>query len=179
MTPAPCPLLAGTFATPAGPACVLATADGALAGLYFLGSRPADEVAARAARGAPLRWAPDAEALALFSGVRAQVDDYFAGRRRDFDLPLALRGTPFQLRVWAELQRIPWGETVTYAGLAGRIERPAAIRAVGRANATNPVSLVVPCHRVVGSDGALTGYGGGIDIKQLLLELEGARPRSR
>ncbi len=172
-------LLATLLPTPVAEACVLATEDGALAGLFFFGSdrpdgRRAAEVAAREARGASLAWDERAGA-AVFEPIAGQLDEYFAGRRRVFDLPLALRGTPFQLAVWEELQRLPFGATCTYTELARRVGRPAAVRAVGRANATNPVSLVVPCHRVVGTDGTLTGYGGGLGVKRALLELEGAR----
>jgi methylated-DNA-[protein]-cysteine S-methyltransferase len=170
-------LFATLLPTPVAPACALVAEDGALAGLFFFGSdrpdgRQAREVAAREARGAALAWQEDG--TPLFDPIAAQLSEYFAGRRRVFDLPLALRGTPFQLQVWEELQRIPFGATCTYTELARRVGRPAAVRAVGRANATNPVSLVVPCHRVVGADGTLTGYGGGLGVKRALLDLEGA-----
>ncbi len=111
---------------------------------------------------------------AAFREVTCQLDEYFAGSRASFDLPLAPGGTPFQRRVWAELARIPAGTTVTYAEIARRAGRPGAARAVGAAVGRNPVSIVVPCHRVVGSDGALTGYAGGIERKAFLLALEGA-----
>jgi O-6-methylguanine DNA methyltransferase len=102
-----------------------------------------------------------------------QLDAYFEKKRRRFDLPLDLRGTPFQLRVWSFLLSIPWGETRTYGETAKVLGRPKAARAVGRAVGTNPVAIVVPCHRIIGSDGSLTGYGGGLDRKTALLELEG------
>lgn len=105
----------------------------------------------------------------------AQLREYFAGRRRSFDVALDLRGTEFQVAVWGELLRIPYGETITYAELARRIGRPSAIRAVGAANGANPIAVIVPCHRVVGSNGSLTGYGGGIERKQWLLAHEGRR----
>jgi methylated-DNA-[protein]-cysteine S-methyltransferase len=105
----------------------------------------------------------------------AQLREYFAGTRKDFDLELAPRGTPFQLAVWEELRRIPFGDTITYAELAFRIGRPSAVRAVGAANGANPIPVIVPCHRVIGSNGTLTGYGGGIERKQFLLALEGRR----
>jgi len=108
-----------------------------------------------------------------FTAARAQLDQYFAGRRREFDLPLAPRGTPFQLRVWQALRTIPWGQTISYAELARRIGQPSACRAVGGANGRNPLSIVVPCHRVIGADGSLTGFGGGLAAKQRLLALEG------
>ncbi len=101
-----------------------------------------------------------------------QLRAYFAGRLRDFELPLAPEGTPFHLRVWAELRRIPYGTTISYGELARRIGRPQASRAVGRANGANPLPIVIPCHRVIGSNGRLTGYGGGLGIKQKMLELE-------
>ena len=104
----------------------------------------------------------------------AQLDDYFTGPRRTFDLPLAPRGTAFQLDVWQELRAIPYGETISYAQLATRIGKPSAMRAVGAANGRNPLPIVVPCHRVIGTDGALTGFGGGLPTKQFLLKLEGA-----
>ena len=101
-----------------------------------------------------------------------QLDEYFAGARRSFDLPLALEGTPFQRRVWQALAGIPYGETIDYGELARRVGRPGAARAVGGANARNPVSIVLPCHRVVGAGGRLTGYAGGLDVKRGLLEHE-------
>jgi methylated-DNA-[protein]-cysteine S-methyltransferase len=107
-----------------------------------------------------------------FAAVRRQLEEYFAGERRVFDLPVAPPGTPFQQRVWTELQRIGYGETISYAELAARIGRPTAIRAAGAANGANPVSIIIPCHRVIGSDGSLTGYGGGLEAKRRLLELE-------
>ncbi|MBA3374463.1 MAG: methylated-DNA--[protein]-cysteine S-methyltransferase [Actinobacteria bacterium] len=107
-----------------------------------------------------------------FTSVREQLEEYFAGHRSRFDLPLGLRGTPFQLRVWRALREIPYGETLTYGELAGRIGRPAAARAVGLANGSNPISLIVPCHRLVGANGTLVGYGGGLERKQFLLSLK-------
>jgi O-6-methylguanine DNA methyltransferase len=102
-----------------------------------------------------------------------QLNAYFKKKRHRFDLPLDLRGTPFQLQVWDLLLSVPWGETRTYGQTAKALGRPKAARAVGRAVGTNPVSIVVPCHRIIGSDGSLTGYGGGLDRKTALLELEG------
>ncbi|WP_434599063.1 methylated-DNA--[protein]-cysteine S-methyltransferase [Streptomyces sp. A5-4] len=107
-----------------------------------------------------------------FAETVRQLDAYFAGELTQFDLPLRLAGTPFQLRVWEQLQRIPYGETWSYGGLAERIGNPAASRAVGLANGKNPVSIIVPCHRVIGAAGSLTGYGGGLDRKQRLLAFE-------
>ncbi|MGE3857581.1 MAG: methylated-DNA--[protein]-cysteine S-methyltransferase [Dehalococcoidia bacterium] len=107
--------------------------------------------------------------------VRRQLAEYFAGARRTFDLALAPRGTDWQLRVWLALRDIPYGETVNYGTIAARVGRPTASRAVGAANGRNPISIVVPCHRVVGANRDLTGYGGGIERKQWLLAHEGAR----
>ncbi|SEO48330.1 methylated-DNA--[protein]-cysteine S-methyltransferase [Amycolatopsis saalfeldensis] len=110
-----------------------------------------------------------------FGGVITQLEEYFAGSRTEFDLPLALHGTPFQQTVWRALTTIPYGETTSYGELAEQIGRPAASRAVGLANGKNPVSIIVPCHRVVGSSGSLTGYGGGLDRKRQLLDFESGR----
>lgn len=107
-----------------------------------------------------------------FDAAVAQLGEYFAGRRQVFDLPLAFTGTPFQRMVWRALCDIPFGETTTYGQLAEQLGRPTAARAVGHANGKNPISIIVPCHRVVGSTGDLTGYGGGIERKQHLLEFE-------
>jgi methylated-DNA-[protein]-cysteine S-methyltransferase len=104
--------------------------------------------------------------------VARQIEEFFAGKRQAFDFPLAPKGTEFQKRVWAELLKIPFGETISYGELARRIGNPAASRAVGRANATNPIALIVPCHRVIGTNGKLTGYGGGIELKDKLLAWE-------
>jgi methylated-DNA-[protein]-cysteine S-methyltransferase len=114
-------------------------------------------------------WRPADEP---FADVRRQLSEYFDGERDEFDVPLAMTGTPFQRRVWQALQRIPYGETTTYGELARRLGRPSASRAVGLANGRNPIAVIVPCHRVIGSDGSLTGYGGGVERKRLLLELE-------
>jgi methylated-DNA-[protein]-cysteine S-methyltransferase len=115
------------------------------------------------------RWheSPDA-----FDDVVSQLTEYFAGQRQRFELPLALEGTPFQQRVWRELQDIPYGVTISYGQLAARIGQPTASRAVGLANGSNPLAIVIPCHRVIGANGTLTGYGGGLPIKERLLALE-------
>ena len=102
-----------------------------------------------------------------------QISEYFAGSRQEFDLPVTMEGTEFQRQVWQELQRIPFGQTVSYGDLARSIGKPSAVRAVGAANGDNPVSIIVPCHRVIGSNGGLTGYGGGLPRKQWLLKHEG------
>ena len=112
----------------------------------------------------------------ILQAAEAQLGDYFAGRRRVFDLPLAPRGTAFQLRVWQELARIPFGETISYAQLAQRLGNPNGTRAVGAANGRNPLPIVLPCHRVIGADGGLTGFGGGLQTKDQQLRLEGALP---
>ena len=104
--------------------------------------------------------------------ARRQLEEYFAGERKAFDLPLQLGGTEFQVSVLEALQKIPYGETVSYGEIAKRIGRPKAMRAVGAANGRNPIPIVVPCHRVIGSSGDLTGFGGGIDTKEALLRLE-------
>jgi len=109
---------------------------------------------------------------APFADACAQLREYFAGTRKVFDVPLTLAGTEFQVRVLEELQRIPYGETVSYGDIAARIGRPRAVRAVGAANGRNPIPIIIPCHRVVGRDGALTGFGGGLDTKAALLRLE-------
>jgi methylated-DNA-[protein]-cysteine S-methyltransferase len=107
-----------------------------------------------------------------FAEVIRQLQAYFRGELKEFDLPLAMEGTEFQLRVWNALRAIPYGETVSYAQLAQRIGNPKAVRAVGLANGSNPIPIIVPCHRVIGSDGSLTGFGGGLSTKKMLLELE-------
>jgi methylated-DNA-[protein]-cysteine S-methyltransferase len=117
--------------------------------------------------------APDSTLDAdAFAEAQAQLDQYFAGTRRQFDLPLELHGTPFQVDVWTALRAIPYGETTTYAAIAEAIGRPAAVRAVGAANGRNPISIIVACHRVIGADGGLTGYGWGVERKAWLLEHE-------
>lgn len=112
-----------------------------------------------------------------FAAVRDQLGEYFAGERTAFDVPLVMDGTPFQRLVWAALREIPYGETTSYGELARRLGRPGGARAVGLANGRNPISIVVPCHRVIGASGNLTGFGGGLSRKRLLLDLESpARP---
>src|SRR5262249_46315472 len=119
----------------------------------------------------PAEWHHDD---APFAQTIAQFGEYFAGRRRTFRLPLAPAGTPFQLSVWQELRAIPYGETVSYGQLARRLGLANGGRAVGLANGANPLPIIVPCHRVIGADGSLTGFGGGLPIKRALLSLEGA-----
>ncbi|KTT04033.1 cysteine methyltransferase [Pseudomonas oryzihabitans] len=115
----------------------------------------------------------------VLADARRQLGEYFARRRQTFDLPLAPRGTPFQLEVWRALAEIPHGQTWSYGRLASHLGRPKAMRAVGAANGRNPLPIVLPCHRVIGASGALTGFGGGLPTKQFLLELEGALPPPR
>jgi methylated-DNA-[protein]-cysteine S-methyltransferase len=146
--------------SPLGALTLVAEGD-ALTGVYFEGH---------------LRG-PSPDALgsredAGFEDARGQLEEYFAGRRQSFDLPLAPRGEPFQRRVWALLEQIPYGETRSYGQLARELGDPALAQAVGAANGRNPLSVIVPCHRVVGADGSLTGYAGGLERKRLLLDLE-------
>jgi methylated-DNA-[protein]-cysteine S-methyltransferase len=122
-----------------------------------------------AAQRPPPGWLRDERPL---RAARRQLEEYFAGERAAFDLPLAMHGTPFQLRVWRALCAIPFGTTASYGEIARRIGAPAASRAVGGANHRNPIAIVVPCHRVIGADGSLTGYGGGESRKRKLLDLE-------
>ena len=146
---------------------LLLTSDGsALTGLYMEPSRKAQSTDG---------WIEDSAVPPLSAAVR-QLTEYFAGTRREFDLPLRLQGTAFQQRVWRELTEIPYGETWSYGELAKRIDKPSASRAVGLANGRNPISILVPCHRVIGADGSLTGYGGGLDRKRWLLAHEGLHP---
>lgn len=112
----------------------------------------------------------------VLRAARTQLDEYFAGRRQRFDLPLAASGTPFQESVWQALAAIPWGEVRSYRDIACAIGKPKAVRAVGAANGRNPLPIVVPCHRVIGADGSLTGFGGGLPLKVQLLTLEGSYP---
>ena len=147
--------------SPVGP-LLLAGDSGALHVLAFgVGSRP---------RAIDADWQPDTKGV--LTDVRKQLDQYFAGRLQRFTTRLAFNGTPFQNAVWQELTRIPYGETISYLDLAKRIENPKAVRAVGMANGANPIAIIVPCHRVIGSNGSLTGFGGGLPTKRALLELE-------
>jgi methylated-DNA-[protein]-cysteine S-methyltransferase len=161
------------FPSPLGPLTLAADASGTLVYLGFGERDPRTR----------LLEALDPEAAALATGPAAlapalsQLEAYFRGELRVFDLPIAPRGTPFQLRVWDELLKIPYGATVSYGELARRLGDPNLTRAVGAANGANPISIIIPCHRVIGADGSLTGYGGGLDVKRGLLALErGPRP---
>ena len=115
-------------------------------------------------------WKPDTKGV--LKTIRKELDQYFAGHLKRFITPLAFNGTPFQNAVWKELCSIPYGETISYLDLANRIKNPKAVRAVGMANGANPIAIIVPCHRVIGSNGSLTGFGGGLPTKRALLELE-------
>ena len=157
--------------SPLGRLLLVAVQEGprpALRGIYFDAEPHAAGVVPEGARQDEL----------AFMEVREQLDEYFSGRRQSFELPLAPLGTAFQREVWDALRAIPYGETTTYAAIARSIGRPRAVRAVGAANGRNPLSIVVPCHRVIGKDGTLTGYAGGLPSKRRLLELESAFPRA-
>jgi methylated-DNA-[protein]-cysteine S-methyltransferase len=151
-----------TMSSPLGP--ILLTADeSGLTGINFQNGKGAK----KPPRGSIESKAPFEEAV-------AQINAYFRGERRDFDLPLSPAGTEFQRSVWNALCRIPYGRTISYGELAKRLGKPTASRAVGAANGRNPLPIVVPCHRVIGSNGRLTGYYGGTHLKEFLLKLEGA-----
>lgn len=155
-------MLHTTIESPIGE--LLLVGDGeALRGLYIKEARRRVRI--------PASWRPAEEP---FEEARRQLGQYFAGERVEFDLRLAAIGNGFERKVWAELARIPYGQTISYGELARRIGEPGKARAVGRANGRNPISIVVPCHRVIGADGTLTGYGGGVERKRFLLELEGS-----
>jgi methylated-DNA-[protein]-cysteine S-methyltransferase len=149
-----------TMDSPIGPLTLVA-ADGALTGVYMDRQR----------------YRPGPETFgdrdhSPFAPAISQLEDYFAGRLTEFDLPLAFVGTPFQRLVWEALRKVPYGQTVSYGQLADRLGRPTAARVVGLANGHNPISIIVPCHRVVGANGDLTGYGGGLERKRHLLDFE-------
>lgn len=151
------------FDTPVGPLIACADAEG-LTGLGF----------ARGRR--PTKSTDDgARQHSIMTAVEAQVGEYFAGKRKAFDVPLHLEGPDFHLLVWKALLEIPYGETISYGTLARRIGEPEAARAVGAANGANPIVIIVPCHRVIGADGKLVGYGGGLKRKRVLLDLEAGR----
>jgi methylated-DNA-[protein]-cysteine S-methyltransferase len=143
--------------TPIGPLLATAGDDGGITGLWF-DREPAPG------------WERDGDGV--FDTLRDQLDAYFSGDLREFDLPLAPAGTPWQRAVWDALQQVPYGTTLSYGELAARLGRPTASRAVGAANGRNPISVIVPCHRLIGSSGALTGYAGGLERKAWLLQHE-------
>lgn len=150
-----------TFETQIGPLTAAVDEAGALLALYF--GREVDS------RGAPGEQIVDA---ARCAHVVTQVQEYFTGERREFDLPMSPRGTEFQRNVWSELKQIPYGQSISYGELAARLGKPAAVRAVGQANGANPIAIIVPCHRVIGANGKLTGYAGGLPQKHHLLAHE-------
>jgi methylated-DNA-[protein]-cysteine S-methyltransferase len=164
-TPAPPATRFTEFDSPVGELLLAADAEGRLTCLHF-----PDDPRACAARS---KWVRDDRAL---TEPCRQLQAYFAGELRNFDLQLAPRGTPFQLRVWDALCAIPYGATASYGEIARAIGMPDAARAVGGANNRNPIAIVVPCHRVIGASGSLTGYGGGLERKRRLLDLEAGRP---
>lgn len=153
------------IATPLGPMLALVDQQGALLRLDFL---PDDQPLPALWQG--FAWARDSAAVAV---VGVQLREYFAGRRRHFELALAPRGTAYQHLAWRHLRQVPYGTTLSYAELAARLPHRTSARAIGRANALNPLAIVVPCHRIIGADGSLTGYAGGLARKQALLQLEG------
>ncbi len=152
------------FDSPVGKLVVAANDGGAICHVLFESNR--HDAAGRQ------HWRRDRDALAQ---ARAQLLAFLAGERNDFDLPLAAVGTPFQMKVWEALSTIPFAQTRSYADIARQVGSPAAVRAVGSANGRNPLPIVVPCHRVIGSNGRLSGFGGGLPAKQFLLQLEGQR----
>lgn len=147
---------------------IVASDGAAIVGVWMANASPGDPC-----------WASARGDDALLREARAQLDAYFAGRLRQFDLSLAPNGTEFQRRVWLALRAIPFGTTISYGALARRVGNGAAARAVGAANGQNPIPIIVPCHRVIGSNGSLTGFGGGLDRKRWLLNHEGALPRGQ
>jgi methylated-DNA-[protein]-cysteine S-methyltransferase len=150
----------GLLASPLGE--LLAVSDGTfLTGLYTPGAKGKPEPAAE--------WTRDDS---WFESIHERLLEYFAGRLSEFDIPVRAAGTPFQEIVWAELMRIPYATTITYGELARRVGDPKSSRAVGAANGRNPIAIIVPCHRVIGANGSMTGYAGGVDTKRKLLDLE-------
>jgi len=156
----PSPTRFAVLPSPVGELLASADTVGKVTGLHFLDSRTPSRHAG---------WVHDEDALAP---LRRQLQEYFAGERREFELELAPTGSPFQLEVWSALRTIPYGETASYGEIAAAVGQPGAARAVGGANNRNPIAIVVPCHRVIGASGSLTGYGGGLPRKQQLLALE-------
>lgn len=157
-----------TAGSPAGPVTFAVNADGALIRLSFDEGNYPETIQQQLARDGYAIARDDTRTAA----VREQLEAYLAGKRQTFDLPLAPEGSGWQMAVWGALQRIPFGATWTYGQIADLLGSPGSARAVGRANATNPIPLVIPCHRVIGADGSLTGFGGGLHIKTALLAHE-------
>jgi methylated-DNA-[protein]-cysteine S-methyltransferase len=158
-------LIYTTVDSPIGQLLLLSDGE-ALRGLYMQEGRKPTTISPR--------WV---SSTAPFADVTAQLEEYFAAARTTFDIPLALAGASFERKVWHALVGIPYGETVSYGEIARRVGQPSAARAVGLANGRNPIAVIVPCHRVIGADGTLTGYGGGLERKRLLLELEQGQAR--
>jgi len=158
-----------TFDSPLGPLLAVAE-DDALRALEFV--KPAGAIRQLEAMQAALDATFERRTQPLLERLRAQLREYFAGTRRVFDVPLRFAGTPFQERVWNRLLTIPYGEVRSYLDLARDLGDPKAVRAVGGANGSNPISILVPCHRVIGADGSIVGYGGGLERKEFLLALE-------
>ena len=152
------------LSTPIG-RLIVASDGSAIAGVWMANANPDDE-----------HWEEHRGMDALLTEARDQLTAYFDGRLRTFTMPLAPNGTEFQRRVWSALTEIPYGVTISYAELARRVKNTAAVRAVGAANGRNPIPIIVPCHRVIGSDGSLTGFGGGLDRKRWLLQHENSLP---
>ncbi len=150
--------------SPVGPLRLVASDAGLVAILW-----PDDDP-----RRVPLDLSVEDAAHPVLVSAASQITGYFAGKRRSFDVPLDVRGTDFQRSVWQALLAIPYGETRSYAEIARQIGRPTAVRAVGAANGRNPISIIAPCHRVIGTNGTLTGFAGGLEAKQMLLDLEAA-----
>jgi len=157
-------LFRSTLETPFGLLKLAVDADGTLLELWLPNRGKTVQSAA----------SPSRAASEGMHAVHAQLREYFAGKRRTFDLPLDPRGTPFEQRVWSRLREIPYGITTSYGAIAQEFGLENGARAVGRANGANPIPIVIPCHRVIGADGTLTGFGGGLPLKRALLELEGA-----
>jgi O-6-methylguanine DNA methyltransferase len=154
--------------SPLGPLVLASDGTGALVYLGFARNEPRPGILRRLLE----QGVVDPGAPGGLDAAWAQLEAYFQGRLTRFELPLAPRGTPFQQRVWQALQEIPFGETRSYGGLAKRLGNPLLTRAVGTANGANPISIIIPCHRVIGADGSLTGYAGGLDLKRSLLDFE-------
>jgi len=154
------------FESPIGPLLLAGSRNGLQLVSFAAGNRTSNRV--------DPEWRLD---NSVFVEVVDQLQSYFAGKRKNFDLALVLEGTDFQKRVWAALRKIPYGGTISYKELAEIIGSPKAVRAVGAANGANPIPIIIPCHRVIGNDGSLTGFGGGLQLKKQLLELESRQPR--
>jgi methylated-DNA-[protein]-cysteine S-methyltransferase len=164
------PLFRSTLATSVGMLQLCVDEGGTLVEILLPNRKPATSEST----------VPTAEAASGMRAVKAQLSEYFARKRRAFDLPLRAEGSPFEEQVWNRLLAVPYGVTTSYGAIAAELGLTLGARAVGRANGSNPIPIIIPCHRVIGSDGTLTGYGGGLPLKRTLLELEGAiRPEPR